>query len=332
MQLQLFRRGLAAQTADAVRLPCAHFLQKPAVGIIPLVIDEAADGIQKIGLLRIKISRYKPSPLRYRIADQLTQQLRDRLQQMLSARGKAVVNQAGHKTHALIFAFFTHCIVDPGAVQPVQPGRKLPHVRSADRAPPQHSRQQRPGAGRLLLQRRDKLGREQTGLEFTRRQIRQIYTVGQLNSGHFQNFSSFWNPARPKAPSGQRVSCNFHILRPQAVRLLRLQIPIGQDASILLYYSIVPHVFQTFSHLPPFSVPGAKKSRMPTASGTVFTAKPAGNFPGRSSPAPERTSPAFPARKRGSRCRSNPPVPGRRRFPARKTRRNQTRRPHAPPP
>ena len=77
--LQLLRTRLVAQAADAVGLPVAHLPQQSGVGILPLVIHLAADGVNQVGLLPLKISGHKAAPLGHGIAQQLSQQLRHRL-------------------------------------------------------------------------------------------------------------------------------------------------------------------------------------------------------------------------------------------------------------
>ena len=139
----------------------------------------------------------------HRVAYQFSQQFRHRLQQMLAARGIAVVNKAGHKAHALVFSLFPHRVIDGGIVEIVHPGGKGPHIRAAHRAPAQHRRQQRVGAGSLLPQGGDELGGEQAGFEFSGRQIGQIDPLSQLNTCHFQNINSLW----AKRPA----SCQYRV-------------------------------------------------------------------------------------------------------------------------
>ena len=190
--LQLLRGPLIAQAAHTVGFPRAHLLQQPGGGIVPLVVDLTADGVDEVGLLRVEIGADEPTPLGDRVADQLSHQLRRRLQQLLPAWGEAVVNEAGHKAHALVFAFFPHRVVHGGTIQPVQLGGQGPQVRVADGAPAQNRRQQRPGGGGLLPQRRDELSGEQAGFELSCRQIREIHAVGQLDSHCLQGLNSFW--------------------------------------------------------------------------------------------------------------------------------------------
>ena len=157
-QLQLFRSLLAAQAADAVGLSRAHLPQEAAVGIVPLVVDEAADGVDQVRLFTLKVGGHEPSPLRGGVADQLAQQVRHRLQQFFAAGGEAVVDKAGHKAHALILAFLADRVVDAGAIQPVQSGGQTPHVGIGHGATPQHSGQQGVSGGRLLPDGHGKLG------------------------------------------------------------------------------------------------------------------------------------------------------------------------------
>ena len=188
--LQLLRTRLVAQAADAVGLPVAHLPQQSGVGILPLVIHLAADGVNQVGLLPLKISGHKAAPLGHGIAQQLSQQLRHRLQQLFPSGDVAVVDKAGHEAYALILALLADGVVHRGTVQPVQPGGQRPQVGIAHRAPAQDGRQQRISGGSLLLQRGDELGGEQAGLELSGRQIGEIHPVGQLDSGSFQGLNS----------------------------------------------------------------------------------------------------------------------------------------------
>ena len=126
--MQLLRALFVTQAAHTVRLPGAHLLQQTGGGVVPLVVDLAADGIDQVGLLTFKVGAHKPAPFGDRIADQLAHQLRRRFQQLLPLRGKAVVDQeAGHEAHALVLTLLADGVLHGGAVQPVQD--------SADRAP-----------------------------------------------------------------------------------------------------------------------------------------------------------------------------------------------------
>ena len=116
----------------------------------------------------------------HRLADQLAHQLRHRLQKLLPAGDEAVVNKAGHKAYALGLPFFPNSIIHPGTVEVIHPGGQSPQVGIGDGAPPQNRRQQRVGGHGLLPQRRYELGGEEARLEFSGRQVRQVYPLGQL--------------------------------------------------------------------------------------------------------------------------------------------------------
>ncbi len=145
----------------------------------------AADGVDQVGLLPLKIGGHKAPPLRHRVADQLSQQLRHRLQQLLPAGGKAVVDEAGHKAHALVLALFADGVVDRAPYSRSSRADSAPMSGYRDRAPPQDSRQQRAGGGCLPPQGGDELGREQAGLELSGRQIGEIHPIGQLGLWSF---------------------------------------------------------------------------------------------------------------------------------------------------
>ena len=189
--LHAFSARLTAQAGNPIGLPRTHLPQEAAVCVVPLIVDKAADSVQKVGLFTLKVGRHKAAPLGHWVADQLPQQLCYRLQQLFPAGCKAIVNQARHKAHALILTLFPNRGLNPGTVQLVQTGGKAPHIRAGNGAPPQYGWQQRIGGGSLLPQWRHKLGGKQTRLKLLSRQIRQVYALSQLRSGNFQILSSF---------------------------------------------------------------------------------------------------------------------------------------------
>ena len=188
--LELLGAPLVSQAADTVGLAVAHLPQQAGIGVLPLVVHLAADGVDQVGFLPLKIGGHKAAPLCDGIAHQLSQQLRHRLQQLLPAGDVAVVDEAGHEAHALILPLLADGVVHRGAVQPVQLGGQRPQVRIPHGAPPQDGRQQRIGGCRLLPQGGDELGRQQAGLEFSGLEIGEIHPVGQLYSGSFQGLNS----------------------------------------------------------------------------------------------------------------------------------------------
>ena len=169
-----------AQAADAVRLPGAHLLQQAGVGIVPLIVDQAADGVDEVCLFTFKIGGHKPAMVGHRLTDQLAHQLCHRLQKLLPAGDEAVVNKAGHKANALVLPFFPDRIVHPCAVEVIHPGGQGSQVGIGDGAPPQNRCQQRVGSHGLVPQRRHELGGEEARLEFSGGQVRQVYPLGQL--------------------------------------------------------------------------------------------------------------------------------------------------------
>ena len=189
--LELLCALLIAQAADAVGLFAAHLLQQAGVGILPLVVHLAADGVDQVGLLPLKIGGHKAPPLGHRVAQQFSQQLRHRLQQLLPAGDIAVVDEAGYEAHALVLPLLADRVIHRGAVQPVQLGGQSAQVRVPHRAPAQDGRQQRAGGGCLPPQGGDELGREQAGLELSGRQIGEIHPIGQLGPDSFQSLNSF---------------------------------------------------------------------------------------------------------------------------------------------
>ena len=126
---------LIAQAGDAVGFAGAHLLKKAAVGIRPLVVENAADGVDEVGLLVFKIILQEEAVPGNGGADQLSQEGGGGFQQPLAAGSEAVVNQAGDEAHALGLALLADGDVDAGAVELVQPGGERPHIGAGDRAP-----------------------------------------------------------------------------------------------------------------------------------------------------------------------------------------------------
>ena len=176
------RRLLVAQAQYAIGLTGTHFLHQPHVRPILLVVADGANGVDQVLLLALHILRQKTAVAGHGIQKQLTQQVSHRLQQLLPCRSKSVVDNRGYKAHTLALALLADRIIDLRAVQGIQRSGQTLHIRAAHGTAPQHRRQQRVGGGRLLLQRRHQMGAENTGLEFTGRQICQKHILHDLFS------------------------------------------------------------------------------------------------------------------------------------------------------
>ena len=168
--MQLLYAGFITQATDPIRLRAAHLLQQTQFGIIPLVIQHAPDRIHQVLFFPVHVSRQEPAAAGHRLADQLPQQGRHRLQDFFASRHKGIVNEAGHKAHTLALSLFADGIGDLRAIEPVQLRAEQLHVRKAHRSAAQNRRNQRVGRGVFPAQRCDKLGRQQPRFEFAGRQ------------------------------------------------------------------------------------------------------------------------------------------------------------------
>ena len=189
---------LVAKAGHAVRLAGAHLLEETAVGVGALVVQNAADGVDEVGFFALEVLLQEEPVPGDGPADELSQQGGGGLQQAFAAGGEAVVDEAGHKAHALGLAFFADGVVDPGAIELVQAGGKGPHVRAGGGAPAEDGGEQRVGGGGLPPQGDHELGGEKVCLEFLRREMREEHAAGELRSGHSVQLL-LWNRGFAKA-------------------------------------------------------------------------------------------------------------------------------------
>ena len=188
---QPFHARHSAEPVDAVALTAAHLLQKPRVGVVALVVENALDGVDQIFLLTLHIVAQEAPVPRERVEQQLAEQVGHRLEQPLSAGDITLVKKAADKAEALILALLAHGVGDGRPVQAVQLRGDRAHIAVRGRAAAQHGGQQRTGGDGALFQRRDELCAQHAGLEFCggdvgqKNALRQFLSQGLHKSGSF---------------------------------------------------------------------------------------------------------------------------------------------------
>ena len=170
----LLHRLLIPQAADAVRLIGAHLLQQPEIGPVALVVADGTDAVDEVHLFAVHILLQIAPAVGHGVQKQLPHQLGHGLKKLLSAQGKAVVDAAGHKAHALALPVFADGSADGGAVECIHGGGQRLHVRATHGAPVQNRGKQCIIRGRAPIQCCDKLRGKTIGLEFPGGQDREV--------------------------------------------------------------------------------------------------------------------------------------------------------------
>ena len=140
--------SLIAQLVHAEGLLPAHDLGQAVAGIHPLVVDLAPDAVQQVGLLPGHIVGPEDAVFRGGVQQHLAQQGGGGLQNGLPLQGVGVVQETGHKAHALGLALVAHHGLDGSAIQLVQGGGHGLHIRVGPGAPAEH------GGDQGILRRR----------------------------------------------------------------------------------------------------------------------------------------------------------------------------------
>ena len=167
-----------AEAQHAVMLLGAHLLHQADIGPILLIVADGADAVNEILLLALHIGGDKHAVFQRGSEEQLAQQLRHRLKELLATGGVAVINERGHKAHALALPLLADGVVNLRAVESIEGGGEGFHIGIFRRAAAQHRRQQGVQRGRLLSKRRDEMGAQKPSLKFLCRK------VGQKHTGH----------------------------------------------------------------------------------------------------------------------------------------------------
>ena len=145
--------GHVAQLVDPEGLLPTHLLHQTVGGIAALIIHLTPNPGNEVLLFSPDIIRAETAVLGIGPQQQLSQQGSRPLQNRLSLQGIGVVQEAGHKTHALGLALFPHHRFDGAAVQLVQSRGQGLQVGVVRRTLAQHRRDQGILRGRLRLQR-----------------------------------------------------------------------------------------------------------------------------------------------------------------------------------
>ena len=183
----LFDTRDGAEFIHPVALAAAHLLQKAKICIVALVVDDAADGVDKVLLFALHIVAQKAAVARHGVEQQLAQKVAHWLKELLPAGNKCLVDEARGKADALVLALFAHRAADRRAVKQVERGGKRAHIRMRHRAAAQHARQQRPEARRFFVERRDELHAQRSCFEFIRPHIVEAHLRCDLASDRFHH-------------------------------------------------------------------------------------------------------------------------------------------------
>ena len=146
--------GLIPKLVHAEGLLPAHQLAQPGAGIAALVVYLSPDPVNQIVLFLPDIVGQEAFSLGSGGEEQLAQQGCGGLQDGFPLQGVGVVQEAGHKAHALGLALPADNRLDGPAIQLVQGGGEGLQVRMGGSAPAEHRGYQGVGGRGLPLQRR----------------------------------------------------------------------------------------------------------------------------------------------------------------------------------
>ena len=144
---------LVPQLVHPEGLPLTHELGEAGQGVIPLVVHLGPDAVHQVGPLPGGVIGAECSVLGIGPQKQLPQQGGGPLQDRLPLQSVGVVQEAGHKPHALGLSLLTDDGLDDPAVQFVQGGGQGLQVRVVRRPPAEHRGDQGVGRGGLRRQR-----------------------------------------------------------------------------------------------------------------------------------------------------------------------------------
>ena len=170
----------AAEAGDGKILIAAHLLDAALHGVAALLVDAAADQVQQLFLLAVHVLGQQQTAPRDGGQQHLRHQRAHLPQQGLPAGEIGRLRKACEKAEALYLAYAADHRLDRGAVELVQAGGKLLHIRIARGAAAQNGGDQRVHGRGLPPQLREKIDAHAGGLEFIGSQMAQKYARHQL--------------------------------------------------------------------------------------------------------------------------------------------------------
>ena len=143
---------LGTQLVHTVALLGTHLLDEAVGGVGALIVDLRADAVNEIGLLTVHIGPGEDTLLRIGLEQHLAQQTGGGLHDVLPLQGVGIVQEAGHKAHALGLTLLAHGGLDGATVQLVQSGGQRLHIGVYPGAPAQDVGDQGIQTGLVLRQ------------------------------------------------------------------------------------------------------------------------------------------------------------------------------------